>query len=702
MYPGSGVRLVPDPGRAIPTVHPKTSNRPPGQAKPMIHKYSLFTYLLLIILLSSSLVIGVVIFGNRNLMSDLILGHQTETFKLMTQAASDEIEIRLTNVEEVVQRNANLFRDQEPHSRQEVTKILEQTLAAFPTVFAMEIIFTETEAEQIEKAGFTALYAYRHSQNLLNPETKKREEIEEELASFEIEDRNDPSKDYIAEWYVKPLVLGEATWTSPYYDPQVNVLMITYSVPVFDRPDHIEAIVTADVSLEWLDQLIDTFEISKSGEPILITPEQIIYRSENKPNPEPSLIDIAKAQDDIEKLIQSKDPNGDKNANIFELVKQGNSGEIKFTNPYTDEKTYLYFATLPKISWKLGCFVLEKDLLSTVNSTTKMIIGIGLSGVLLLIIPSFMIARSVSRPLSILSSSARNVAQGHFDSPLPKIQGKGEIPQLFHAFDAMRSELKKYVSDIAESAAREANMHSQLQIAHSIQQGMVPKDFEPARKARLDIFAQMTPAQEVGGDLYDYQVLDDGKIYFGLGDVSGKGVPASIFMAMGKTLIHSAIQRGDNPAAALNWVNRQLISGNEAGLFITALCGVYDPDKHEITVCCAGHNPPYIREADGHVWKVEITNGKFPLAIADDVEYENFTIPLPAGSVFFIYSDGVTDAVNPAGEYFGEQNLEKALAQAPCSPTQGLAESVMAEIKNFAAGAKQSDDITMLAFKEIV
>lgn len=667
----------------------------------MIHRHSLFTYLLLIILVSSSIVLGIVIFGNKNLTGTILRDHQTEKFKLMTQAASEEIEVRLTNIEEVIRRNARLFRDQDPHSRAEAVKILEQSLSTFPSIFAMEIIFAETEAEQVEEAGYTALYAYRRSQALIVPE--KEEQIsEEELNSFEIVDRIDLDADYSSEWYNKPIILGEPTWTSPYYDPQINVLMITYSVPVYDRPDHIEAVMTADVSLEWLDQLIDTFDIGKSGEPVLITPDQIIYRSEVESEKGPSMRDINDAIADFESLAQTKKQKREQYDDIFDIFKGGKSGEIHFINPSNDEKTFFYFATLPKISWKLGCFVLEKDIFSPVQRITNMIVFSGVVGMLLLILPSFLIARSVARPLSVLSDAARSVARGNFETPLPQIRGNGEIPQLFSAFNSMRGDLKRYMNDIAEGAAKEANMRSQLQIAHSIQQGMVPKDFDSARGAGLDIFAQMTPAQEVGGDLYDYEVLDDGRIYFGLGDVSGKGIPASLFMSMGKTLIHSAIQRDGNPAHTLNWANRQLCSGNDAGLFITALCGVYDPKKHEITLSCAGHNPPFIRNADGTVQMIEVTNGKFPLAIVDDVEYENFTIPLPPGSAFFIYSDGVTDAANPAGDYFGEENLRKYLVAAPNSSAQALVESMMTGIRNFANGAKQSDDITILAFKEIV
>ena len=304
----------------------------------MIHRYSLFTYLLLIILLSSSIVLGIVIFGNQNLTGTILRDHEVEKFKLMTQAASDEIEIRLTNIEEVIRRNSSLFRDQNPHSREEAIKILEQSMSNFPSIFAMEIIFTETEAEQIEEAGYTALYAYRHSSELLTPDKKESEGEAKDPGSFEIVDRTDLDADYSSEWYNKPIILGEPIWTSPYYDPQINVLMITYSVPVYDRPDHIEAVLTADVSLEWLDQLIDTFDIGKTGEPVLITPDQIIFRSETESEREPDLVNISDAIADFESAAQTKNQKKEKYSNLFDLLKGGKSGEIRFTNPYDGEK----------------------------------------------------------------------------------------------------------------------------------------------------------------------------------------------------------------------------------------------------------------------------------------------------------------------------------------------------------------------------
>lgn len=667
----------------------------------MVHRYSLFYYLLLIILVSSSIVLGIVIFGNRNFMSRILLSHQAEKFEYMTQAATEGIELRLTNVEGAIRRNAYLFTEEMSHSRKDAEQILRQTLGSFPTIYAMEIIFTQDALDVASESGFHAIYAFRKSPKSLTSEAEQQEESE--LSAFEIVDREDIETDYAAAWFTEPMSQQKAVWSQPYTDPQIDVLMITFSVPVF-HDGKIEAIMTADVSLEWLDHLIETFPISETGIPILITPDQIIYRSEQGSKNTLSLVDFADVE--AEDVVEVEVANGKRQTqtvpqiNLSEFLRSSPSGKILFTNPMDQEPSWLYYSTLPKISWKLGCIVSEKKTLESVHRMTHWLIRAGLIGVVLLMLPSFWIARSVARPLAQLSNCAHHVAAGQFDEELPKLNGNGEIPQLFNAFDTMRGDLKRYIHDITEAAANEANMHSQLQIAHSIQQGMVPKNFEPARQGHLDLFAQMTPAQDVGGDLYDYDVLDDGNVYFCLGDVSGKGIPASLFMAIGKTLIRSAIQRDGDPAHALTWVNNQLMANNEAGLFITALCGVYNPQKHEIIISCAGHNPPFIRNTDGRTEMVNITNGKFPLAIMEDVDYENFRIPLPNGSTFFIYSDGVTDAANPAGDYFGEANLQKFLGTAPDDSTKSLVESMMTEITRFADGAKQSDDITILAFKE--
>lgn len=642
----------------------------------MIHRYSLFSYLLIIILISSSIVLGLVILGNRNLMSRVLFSSQEEKFRFLTKTASAELELRLSSVEEAIKRNGLLFMEAENRPREKSIGILTQTLGAFPSIFAMEIIFAENEKDQMERNGFQAIYAWRDNSN----------------RSIKVDDRSDPATDYQSEWFTRPVEKKESVWSSPYYDPQINVLMITYSVPVFNVNGEIEAIMTADVSLEWLDRLLDTLPIGTSGEPILITSDHVIYRSESKGNYDESLLKLARDKTDPE--------NQKTYANLIECLKKSDAGQIRFCRATKKEDSWLYFSTLPKIGWKLGCVIPESEIFGIVRKMNHRIVFFGICGILLLIFPSFWIARSVAHPLWQLSRCAHEVADGRFDAELPMMSGNGEIPKLFCAFDSMRGDLKRYIHDLTESTKAEERLHSQLLVARSIQTDMVPKNFDVAAKGKIDLYAMMKPAQEVGGDLYDFAVLDEDHFYFCVGDVSGKGIPASLFMAVGKTLIRSAIQTDRDPAKALTRVNKELMENNKAGLFITALCGIYHMDSRELEIACAGHNPPFLLGNDGHPKMIKDDNAQFPLAIMDDVEYSKFMIPIASGETFFLYTDGVTDAVNPADDFFGETNLVDRLTNIPKNDVKTLVEAMMREIEIFADGAKQSDDITILAFRQ--
>ena len=695
----------------------------------MVHRYPLFYYLLIIILVSSSIVLSLVLFGNWTQINKILMSHQKERFRLMTKAASEEIEVRLSNVEGAIARNALLFEENRDYSRENAIQIFRQTLSAFPTIFAMEIIFLEDEKEVMNQSGFKAIYAWRRGEKSHSLDAEKQNACE--LSNVEIVDRKDLETDYSSEWFTKPIKDRGNVWSMPYKDPQIGVFMITYSVPVYKENKEILAIMTADVSLEWLDNLIDSFPIGNAGDPILITPEEIIFRTVEPADTveaENSFVDKVKPCDKDDRHVKVGDALADNYRdakkdklklerisnedilasdmketyqNLAECLVNSEQGEIRYVTSDTHENAWLYFAMLPRINWKLGCVISEKVIQQNVSNMNFRIFLAGIAGILALIAPAFLIARSVSLPLKKLTECAQEVAGGNFEADLPQISGNGEIPKLIGSFDSMRSDLQRYIRDLTESTKNEERLNSQLRVASNIQLGMVPKNFAPAAEANVDISAQMKPAQEVGGDLYDFAVLDEKHFYFCIGDVSGKGIPASLFMAVGKTLIHSAIQRDFNPAKALTWVNNQLMENNDAGLFITALCGIYHMDTREIEIACAGHNPPFIVDADGKSQMLNIDNSKFPLAIMEDVEYDNFRIPLPKGSAFFIYTDGVTDAANPFGEYFGEDNLTDRLSKLPKGSVRSLVDYMMSEIITFADGAKQSDDITILALRDM-
>ncbi|HEY4374876.1 MAG TPA: SpoIIE family protein phosphatase [Burkholderiales bacterium] len=243
-----------------------------------------------------------------------------------------------------------------------------------------------------------------------------------------------------------------------------------------------------------------------------------------------------------------------------------------------------------------------------------------------------------------------------------------------------------------------AHLQKELSIAHDIQLAMLPNAGELTRdEPRVDVHAMMEPAKNVGGDFYDVFYAAPGRLLVAVGDVSGKGVPASLFMARTITQLRAAATRLRSPAGVLEATNRALCQGNEAGMFVTLFCGILDLASGDFSYANAGHNPPLVQEADGSVGFLAVKKG-LVAGIMPDVRYPATHRILTAGEGVLLYTDGVTEAGNPADEFYGEERL-LALIAGHRRNARELVEAVRADVTAFAAGAAQADDITMLALR---
>ena len=638
----------------------------------LIQRLSLFTYLLLIILICSSFVLGLVIWSNRMMISGTLFAAQDEKFRSLTHSATEDISRNLEHVEETIAQNVMVFYQEDEQNREKMSRLMTHTLRSHSAIYGMEIIFTEEGRRRYPNADFTALYAWQ------------------EESAVKTEDRN-AQEDYQAEWFTKPYETKKQAWSEPYRDKQSSKrLMVTYSFPILGDDGCVEAIVTADIAFDWLTKRLLSLPLGKTGVPILLSAQQqiIVYPDKDWEFQE-SLQSLA-AKATVPKKREAFE-------SISDAIRRQRDGCLRFFRPYNEEWAWIYFDTLEKNGWTIGCILPDKEVLGVVSSMNRRTLLYGFFGILLLIIPSWLIARSVAGPLRHLSTAADEISHGRFDAELPRARGDGEIARLVTSFDQMRTDLVHYIRDITESTRQRERFNAELNVAHSIQLGMVPKDFSPPKQFGIDLFAMMEPAQEVGGDLYDFAMLDDDHLYFCIGDVSGKGIPASLFMAVGKTLLKSTIQAVRDPAAAFELVNTELMHCNEASLFITAFCGIFNQKTGEILFACAGHNPPALIQSDGRAGLLAVTPN-FPLALDEGTKYVNGRITLEPGQILFLYTDGVTDAENPAGEYFGESGLLQSLAESEKGEVEPFVRSMMASVHAFADGAKQSDDVTILSF----
>ena len=291
----------------------------------------------------------------------------------------------------------------------------------------------------------------------------------------------------------------------------------------------------------------------------------------------------------------------------------------------------------------------------------------------------------------IPASGDRSIAISQLD-----IRTGDEIQSLAEAIKTMELEINEYIQDLTAVTAEKERIGAELNVATQIQADMLPRIF-PAfpERTEFDIYATMNPAKEVGGDFYDFFLVDDDHLAVVIADVSGKGVPAALFMVIAKTLIKNHAQNQESPGAVFTQTNGQLCEGNDAGLFVTAWMGILEISTGKFTYVNAGHNPPLLKRAGGQFEWLKSRPG-FVLAGMEGVRYRENTLQLEPGDRLYLYTDGVTEATNGAQELFGEERLQQALNDNADLPVEELLPRIKNCIDTFVGDADQFDDITML------
>lgn len=313
--------------------------------------------------------------------------------------------------------------------------------------------------------------------------------------------------------------------------------------------------------------------------------------------------------------------------------------------------------------------------------------------------------RKVVRPIKLLTDATgafiqnneAELAQGSAVVNVPEIRTGDEVEELADAFREMERDMISYIKSFAEVTAEKERIGAELNVATQIQADMLPRMFPafPERK-EFDIYASMNPAREVGGDFYDFFMVDDDHLAVVIADVSGKGVPAALFMVIAKTLIKDHTLVGEAPGPVFTQVNEQLCEGNDAGLFVTGWMGVLEISTGNFTFVNAGHNPPLLKRAgEGFEWLK--SRAGFVLAGMEGVRYRENTLQLHPGDQLYLYTDGVTEATDVNKELFGEERLQAVLNEEPDLPVAELLPKIKARIDQFAGEAEQFDDITMLS-----
>ena len=258
----------------------------------------------------------------------------------------------------------------------------------------------------------------------------------------------------------------------------------------------------------------------------------------------------------------------------------------------------------------------------------------------------------------------------------------------------------RYVHESQREHTQLESLKEDLVSAKEIQQSILPRVFPPFPEDRdkLDIYASMEPAKDVGGDFYDFFRIDEDHIVLMIADVCGKGIPAALFMAVSRTIIHSKGMQGVGAAECLTESNRLLVNSSVNYMFVTVFYAIFNTKTGLVTYCCGGHNPPHIVRVDGTIEQLPV-DGNFMMGAFADEEYTDKTLQLEHGDTLVMFTDGVTEAEDSTCELFGTGRLDNILSGLADKSSQEIVETIKAGISDFVGDAEQSDDITMLVLK---
>ena len=341
---------------------------------------------------------------------------------------------------------------------------------------------------------------------------------------------------------------------------------------------------------------------------------------------------------------------------------------------------------------------IRSSLLSYIMIIVCVVIGV--------VIPSsvvfyLLIRKHLVIPIGELNKATQQLVQ-NLDSGevlMPDIHTHDELEDLANSFGKMDLDLKDYIKRLSAVTAEKERIGAELNVAAQIQADMLPRIF-PAfpERPEFDIFATMTPAKEVGGDFYDFFLIDHDHIVLVMADVSGKGVPAALFMVIAKTLIKNQAQSGESPAQILKNVNEQLCEGNESELFVTVWLAIIDLSTGKGIAANAGHEHPALKRANG---KYELVKYRHNMAVAtmEGVPFSEHEFELRPGDSVFVYTDGVPEATDSEGNFFETDRMLEALNRDPDAPPEELLKNVREGLRDFVGEADQFDDITMMNFR---
>ena len=492
---------------------------------------------------------------------------------------------------------------------------------------------------------------------------------------------------FFMDWYLMPKLLEKPCWTEPYMDldaPTNTYEMVTsYCQAIKNKQGEFIGVINTSLSLNWLSHTISAVKPYPNSYSIMIGRGGTYFVH-------PDTTKITR-QTIFTQTMETPDT---AMTALGHAMQRGEEG-MKHMN-IDGNDCYVFYKPLGKTGCSMAIVCPESDIFGGFDRLRHTVMGIVFVGLLLMLYIFIKIITRELSPLHRLAKEAETIASGQFDTKLPDFQRNDEIGMLSHSFGNMQQSLVRYIEELKETTAQKASIESELNVASNIQMSMLPSVF-PDREG-LDMFASMTPAKEVGGDLYGYLLKDD-KLYFCVGDVSGKGVPASLFMAQVTRLFRTLANQMITPADICTQMNEAL-SGEEnlTCMFVTLFIGLVDLNTGHLSFCNAGHNPPVIGGGEHHGEFLQMLPN-FPIGVMPGLEFEGEEIGSIKGRPLFIYTDGLNEAENREHGQFGDDHLIDILRNTHFDTARQVVETLAAKVEEHRDGADPNDDLTMMCLR---
>ena len=480
--------------------------------------------------------------------------------------------------------------------------------------------------------------------------------------------------------------LIQGIWSSSFYCKyDTTHLLVSYKMPIYyPGSKNVAGIVSCEVSLKMMQQMLSKIRLGENGYAFIVDHAGNFISHPRKEW-------ILKRN-----LYEKPSPIFKENSQVIEnQIKQGRSGaDLGISEYLNNQPAWFYYAPITDSGWSVIIVIPEKDLFSEIDGIFQTIILVSILGILVLFLINIFVFRKMLDPLVRVTHAIQRFSS----SPGKERKSKNEIKMLAESLEDWQEKYGLLIKDQSKSASDKIKFDNDLKSAQEIQLNIVPSG-KPnfLEYPEIDLFAMLKPAETIGGDLYDYFFIDKNHLLVAIGDVSGKGIPASLFMAITSTLIKTHAKRLSSKDIVRR-VNKELSDRNSNQYFVTLFLGILDIRTGLLDYCNAAHNYPYILHADGTLQTLSKSHG-LPLGIYKDKTYKSSTIELQLNDMMILYTDGVINSRDNGKHHYGTDRLEKNIQNLNDLTAEEVVEKLVKSVVIFEGQGHQADDISLLALK---